>query len=54
MIDQLAELQDQRYPEKREEAIKERLYQAYRHSRKTVDFIIDFIENADDDNAYWE
>ena len=41
------------YPERREEAIKNRLYDAYRRSGKSVDFIIDFIENADDEDDYW-
>lgn len=53
LIDQLSELLDQRYPERREEAIKDRLYDAYKRSGKTVDFIIDFIENADDEDDYW-
>lgn len=37
----------------REEAIKERLYEAYKRSGKTVDFIIDFIDNADDEDDFW-
>ena len=49
LLDEMSELLDQRYPERREEAIKERLYDAYRRSGKSIDFIIDFIENADDD-----
>ena len=53
LVDQLSDLIEQRYPERREEAIKERLYQAYRGSNKTVDFIVDFIENADDEDDYW-
>ena len=53
LLGQLSELLDQRYPERREEAIKERLYEAYRRSGKTVDFIIDFIENANDEDEFW-
>ncbi|MBQ8306446.1 MAG: hypothetical protein IJX90_09570 [Blautia sp.] len=53
LLDEMSELLDQRYPERREEAIKNRLYDAYRRSGKTVDFIIDFIENADDEDDYW-
>jgi hypothetical protein len=49
----MSELLDQRDPERREEAIKNRLYDAYRRSGKNVDFIIDFIENADDEDDYW-
>ena len=37
---------------RREEAIKGRLYDAYRRSGKSIDFIIDFIENADDEDDY--
>ena len=51
--EQLSALLYQRYPERREEAIKERLYEAYKRSGKTLDFIIDFIENADDEDDYW-
>ena len=53
LLDEMSELLDQRYPERREEAIKERLYDAYRRSGKSIDFIIDFIENADDEDDYW-
>ncbi len=40
------------YPERKEEAIKDRLYEAYKRSNKTVDFIIDFIENALDEDDF--
>ena len=53
LLDEMSELLDQRYPERREEAIKERLYDAYQRSGKSIDFIIDFIENADDEDDYW-
>ena len=49
----MSELLEQRYPERREEAIKERLYEAYKRSGKTVDFIVDFIDNADDEDDFW-
>ena len=39
--------------EKKEEKIKDRLYKAYTHSNKDLDFIIDFIENAPDEDDYW-
>ena len=52
LLDEMSELLDQRYPERREEAIKGRLYDAYRRSGKSIDFIIDFIENADDEDDY--
>ena len=53
LLDQMSELLDRRYPERKEEAIKKRLYEAYQRSGKTVDFIIDFIENADDEDDFW-
>ena len=53
LVNQMSELIEQRYPERREEAIKNRLYEAYQRSGKTVDFIIDFIDNADDEDDYW-
>ena len=53
LIEQLAALIEARYPERQEDAIKDRLYKAYTHSNKDLDFIIDFIENAPDDDDYW-
>lgn len=53
LADQMRSLLEQRYPERKEKAIKDRLYEAYRNSGKTVDFIIDFIENADDEDDFW-
>ncbi len=53
LADRMSALLDQRYPERKEEAIKNRLYEAYSKNGKSVDFIIDFIENAPDDDDYW-
>ena len=53
MLEQLNDLMEQRNPEKKEEAVKERLWQAYSHSTKNLVFIIDFIENAPDEDDYW-
>ena len=53
MLEQLNDLMEQRNPEKKEEAVKERLWQAYSHSTKSLDFIIDFIENSPDEDDYW-
>ena len=50
---QLHTLLLKRYPERQEDAIKNRLYEAYRKSGKTLDFIIDFIEHADNEDDYW-
>jgi len=53
LVEQLAKLIEQRYPERQEAAVKDRLYKAYANSNKDIDFIIDFIENAPDDDDYW-
>ncbi len=53
LIERMSMLIEQRYPERRDDAIKERLFEAYRRSGKSVEFIIDFIENADDEDDYW-
>ena len=53
LIGRMSELIEQRYPERKEETIKNRLYEAYNRSGKTIDFIIDFIEHAPDDDDYW-
>lgn len=53
LIERMSMLVEQRYPERRDDAIKERLFEAYRRSGKSVEFIIDFIENADDEDDYW-
>lgn len=53
LIEQLASLIEARYPERQEDAVKERLWKAYKNSNKDIDFIIDFIENAPDEDDYW-
>ncbi len=53
LADQLHALLLKRYPERQEDAIKNRLYDAYRKSGKSLDFIIDFIEHADNEDDYW-
>ena len=52
-VEQLHAVLLKRYPERWEDAIKNRLYEAYRRSGKTLDFIIDFIEHADNEDDYW-
>lgn len=52
LAEQMSALLEQRYPERKEEAVKQRLYDAYKKSGKTLDLIIDFIENAPDDD-FW-
>ena len=53
LAEQLHILLLKRYPERQEDVIKNRLYEAYRKSGKTLDFIIDFIERADNEDDYW-
>ena len=53
LVDQMSELIMRRYPERQEEAVKNRLYEAYRKSGKTLDFIIDFIEHAPKEDDFW-
>ena len=53
LVDQLHALLMKRYPERQEKAIKNRLYEAYRKSGKSLDFIIDFMEHADNEDDYW-
>lgn len=53
LLEQMNELLIRRYPERQEDAIKERLWNAYKQSDKDIDFIIDFIENAPDEDDFW-
>ena len=53
LVGQYAALLEQRYPERQEDAIKDRLYQVYKNSNKDIDFMVDFIENAPDEDDYW-
>lgn len=53
LVEQYAVLLERRYPERKEDAIKEKLYKAYKSSNKDIDFIVDFIENAPDEDDYW-
>ena len=43
LLNQMSALLELRYPERKEEAEQESLYQAYKKSGKTIDFIIDFM-----------
>ncbi len=53
LLEQMNDLLIRRYPERQEEQIKERLWEAYKKSNKDIDFIIDFIENAPDEDDFW-
>ena len=49
MMDELHQLLDERYPERKEENIKKQLYEAYLHSDRSLDEIMAFIEGRDDE-----
>lgn len=49
MTEELQKLFDEKYPERKPEKIKERLYEAYSHSDRTLDEILAFIEGRIDD-----
>ena len=51
LVSQYQDLLERRYPEKREERIKETLFQAYKNSDKTLNQILAII--AGDDDEYW-
>lgn len=44
----LAELLDERYPERKTDRIKDALYRAYMKSSRPLDEIIDLIQNCDE------
>lgn len=47
LVEELAVLLDERHPERRIERIKEALYEAYINSGRSLDEIIELIEDAD-------
>ena len=49
LSDELQQLLNERYPERKEESIKARLYDAYRHSERSLDEILAFMEGRDDE-----
>ena len=51
LVSQYVELQEKRYPEKREERIKETLFQAYQNSNLSLDQILAYMAGEEDD--YW-
>jgi len=46
--EQLSKLLEERYPERKTEKIKERLYEAYQQSGRSLEDIIELIKNADE------
>ena len=56
LLDQLAELNDRRHPERREEeAIKEILYRTYLKSTKSLEQVVSYMlwKNPDDEYDLW-
>ena len=49
MMDELHQLLDERYPERKEENIKKQLYEAYLDSNRSLDEIMAFMEGRDDE-----
>ena len=47
LVEELAVLLDERHPERRIERIKEALYESYINSGRSLDEIIELIEDAD-------
>lgn len=45
LVSKYAELYEIRYPEKREERIKEELYQAYQNSHRSLEQILSFMSS---------
>lgn len=48
VVDELSALLDERYPERRIDRIKEALYDAYSESGRSLDEILELIQNADE------
>ena len=46
---ELQQLLEEKYPERKTERIKNRLYEAYTHSDRSLDAILAFMEGRDDD-----
>lgn len=46
---ELEQLLEEKYPERKTERIKNRLYEAYTHSDRSLDEILAFMEGRDDD-----
>ena len=49
LTDELQKLLDERHPERKEERVKSRLYDAYLHSERPLDEILAFMEGRDED-----
>jgi len=48
LTEQLSLLLEERYPERKRDKIKDRLYEAYQQSGRSLEDIIELIENADE------
>ena len=49
LTEELQQLLDERYPERKEERMKARLYDGYLHSDRSLDEIMAFMEGRDDE-----
>ena len=49
LIEELKKLQEERYPERETENVKEVLYKAYNKSDRSMEEILAFLEGRDDD-----
>lgn len=56
LVGQLAELNDRRHPERREEAVKETLYRTYLKSPKSLEQVVGYMlrKDADDEDGLWD
>jgi len=50
LVSQYAELLDRRHPERREEQLKEILFQAYRRSDKSLEEVLAYMSGEDEDD----
>ena len=48
LTEELQQLLEEKYPERKTERIKNRFYEAYSHSNRSLDEIIAFMEGRDD------
>ena len=56
LLDQLAELNDRRHPERREEVIKETLYRTFLKSPKSLEQVVSYMlwKGPDDEDELWD
>ena len=52
LMEQYHDLWEKRYPEKQQEYVKETLYQAYMHSRRTLEEVLIYMAMPEDEEEY--